>query len=115
MNVISDKNSIDYQIGERQLPMKDSQEKNWFKYIKLILETCNMPSIYSLFDEQPSKLKWKKKTLNQAAHSHVEALWKSEVESKHSLKYVNPNSLKVGKSYPVWSSVRCNMMDNRRA
>ena len=60
MNVISDKNSIEYQIAERQLAIKDSQEKSWFNYIKLILETYNMPSIYSLFDEQPSKSKWKK-------------------------------------------------------
>ena len=60
MNVIRDKNSIEYQIAERQLAMKDSQEKCWFDYIKSILETYNMPSIYSLFDEQPSKSKWKK-------------------------------------------------------
>ena len=57
MNVISDKNSIEYQIAERQFAMKDSQEKNWFNYIKSILETYNMPSIYSLFNEQPSKSK----------------------------------------------------------
>ena len=38
--------------------------------------------------------------MNQAVHSHVEASWKSEVESKNSLKYVNPDSLKVGKSHP---------------
>ena len=61
MNVISNKNSIEYQITERQLAIKDSQEKSWFNYIKSILETYNMPSIYSLFDEQPSKAKWKKK------------------------------------------------------
>ena len=60
MNVISDKNSIEYQIAERQLAMKDSREKSWFNYIQSILETYNMPSIYSLFDEQPSKSKWKK-------------------------------------------------------
>ena len=60
INVISDKNSIEYQIAERQLAMKDSQEKSWFNYIKSILETYNMPSIYSLFAEQPSKSKWKK-------------------------------------------------------
>ena len=57
----------------------------------------------------------KKNLLNQAVHSQVDVLWKSEVESKHSLKYVNPDSLKVGKSHPVWPSVRCNMMDNKRA
>ena len=60
MNVISDKNSIEYQIAEKQLAMKDSQEKSWFNYIKSILEAYDMPSIYSLFNEQPSKSKWKK-------------------------------------------------------
>ena len=44
MNTISDKNSIEYQIVERQLAMKDSQEKSSFNYIKAILETYNMPS-----------------------------------------------------------------------
>ena len=53
--------------------------------------------------------------MNQAVHSHVEELRKSEVESKNSLKYVNPDSLKVGKSHPVCSSVRCKIMDNKRA
>ena len=40
---------------------------------------------------------------------------KCEIESKPSLKYVNPDSMKVGQSHPVWSTVRCNIMDNKRA
>ena len=73
-----------------------------------------MPSVYALLEEQPSKSKWKQ-ILKQSVHSYVEALRTSDLESKQSLKYVNPVSLKVGKSHPVWSSVRCNVMDNRRA
>ena len=53
--------------------------------------------------------------LNQSIHSFIEASWQSDVENKPSLKYINPSSLKVGKNYPVWSSVRCNTMDNKRA
>ena len=52
---------------------------------------------------------------NQSINSHVEASWKSEVDSKPSLKYINSSNLKVGKSHIVWSSVRCNVMDNKRA
>ena len=114
MNIISNKDSIEYQIAERQLAMKDSEEKSWFNYIKSILEKYKMPSVYALLEEQPSKSKWKQ-ILKQSVHSYVEALWTSELESKQSLKYVNPVGLKVGKSHPVWSSVRCNVMDNRRA
>ena len=73
-----------------------------------------MRSVYSLIEEQPSKPKWKKQ-LNQSIHSFIEASWKSDVENKSSLKYVNPSSLKVGKSHAVWSSVRCNTMDNKTA
>ena len=76
------------------LAMKDSEEKSWFNYIKSILEKYNMPSAYALLEEQPSKSKWKQ-ILKQSVHSYVEALWTSELESKQSLKYVNPVSLKL--------------------
>ena len=32
-----------------------------------------------------------------------------------SLKYLDSESLKVGKPHPVWNSVRCNIQDSRRA
>ena len=73
----------------------------------------NIPSVYSLIEEQPSKTNLKK-LFNQSTHSYIEASWTSDVENKPSLKYVNPNSLKVGKNHPVWSSVRYNTMDNKK-
>ena len=53
--------------------------------------------------------------MNQSINSVVEAAWKCKIESKPSLKYVNPDSMKVWQSHPVWSTVRCNNMDNKRA
>ena len=72
-----------------------------------------MPSIFSLFEQQIPESEWKI-FLNQSINSVVEAAWKCEIESKPSLKYVNPDSLKAGQSHPVWSTISCNIMDHKR-
>ena len=94
--------------------MKGCEEKSWFNLIKSILETYNLPSIFSLFGQQSSKSEWKK-TLNESVHSHIEASWRADLSVKTSLRYINPNSLKVGKAHPVWSTVRNSLIDNKRA
>ena len=76
--------------------------------------TYDLPSIFSLFDSQMSKQEWKK-ILNDTVHSHIEAMWRADIGEKSSLKYVNPNFLKVGKSHHVWSTVRNCLTDNKRA
>ena len=81
--------------------MKGCEEKSWFNLIKSILEMYNLPSILSLFNQQMSKVEWKR-TLNNAVHGHIEAKWRADLTGKKtSLKYINPNSLKVGKTHPI--------------
>ena len=41
----------------------------------------------------------------------VEALWKSDIESKSSTKYLNPFMLNVVSSHHIWSTVRDNIHD----
>ena len=48
-------------------------------------------------------------------HAHVEQQWKEEIVSKASLKYLNPDCIKVGKVHPVFATVRNNTYDTRRA
>ena len=114
MNIISDKTSTEYSVTERQFAMRDPKEKSWFNYIRSLLETYSMPSVFTLFHQEISKSE-RKRLLNNSINSYVEASWKAEVESKPSLKYVNPGILKVEQSHPVWSTVRCNIRDNIRA
>ena len=45
----------------------------------------------------------------------VEAAWKADTESKSSTKYLNPSVLNVGSSHHIWSTVRDNIHDSRRA
>ena len=104
-NIVCNKYFIEYEIAERQLVMKGCEEKSWFNLIKSILEIYNLASIFSLFNQQMSKVEWKR-TLNNAVHVHIEAKWRADLTGKTSLKYINPNSLKVGKTHPIWSTVR---------
>ena len=69
----------------------------WFNLIKSILEIYNLPSIFSLFNQQMSKVDWKR-ALNNAVHGHIEAKWRADLTGKSSLKYINSNSLKEGKN-----------------
>ena len=114
MNIIKNKSSVEYQIAERQLAMKDIKEKSWFNYIRSTLELYNLPSAYTLLQLDITKLQWKK-LLNSSIATFVENSWKTEVATKPSLKYVNSESLKVGQSHPIWSTVRLNTLDNKRA
>ena len=65
--------------------MKGDEEKSWFCFIKSILETYTLPSIFYLFDKQMSKAGGKQnltKVLN-----YIESTWRAEISSKSSLKY----------------------------
>ena len=114
MGIARSSNLIEYDIAMRQLAVKTPEEKSWFNEVRSILMTYDLPSIFSLFDSQMSKQEWKK-ILNDTVHSHIEAMWRADIGEKSSLKYVNPNFLKVGKSHHVWSTVRNCLTDNKRA
>ena len=114
VNISRNHHFIEYDIAERQLVMKGCEEKSWFNLVKTILETYNLPSIFSLFNQQIPKSKWKS-MLNKAVNEYIEAKWQNDLKAKPSLKYINPNSLKVGKSHPIWATVRNSITDNKRA
>ena len=114
VNISRNHHFIEYDIAERQLVMKGCEEKSWFNLVKTTLETYNLPSIFSLFNQQIPQSKWKS-MLNKAVNEYIEAKWQNDLKAKSSLKYINPNSLKVGKSHPIWATVRNSITDNKRA
>ena len=56
---VSSKDSVEYDIIERQLVMKSSDESSWCNEVKRILKQYDLPSAYELFVNTPSKEKWK--------------------------------------------------------
>ena len=111
---VSSKDSVEYDIIERQLVMKSLDKSSWCNEVKRILKQYDLPSAYELFVNTPSKEKWKT-LLNSKMNSYLETVWEQEIYSKKSLKYLNPRSVTVGKLHMCWSSVRHNVRDNRRA
>ena len=75
--------------------MKDVKDKSWFMFVREILHMYNLPSIFQLLSNPPSKNEWKR-VMNTAVNKAVEEGWQQDVKSKSSLKYVNVDSLKVG-------------------
>ena len=68
----------------------------------------------SLTPPPPSKEEWKG-MLNHKIHEKVESLWQADINSKSSTKHINSKALIVGKCHHIWSTVRNNIHDNRRA
>ena len=90
------------------------KKKSWVNYVKRILKVFGLPSAYELLENVPSKENWKQ-MFKSKMNSHVHSLWKEDISTKTSLKYLNTDLLTVRKSHPVWNSVRCNIQDIRRA
>ena len=114
MNMIRCKGSMENDLALRQIVMKDENDKSWFMYVRKIIGLYNLPSIFELFNNPPSKNEWKK-IMNNAVNSTIEANWDMDIKNKTSLKYINKDSLKVGKCHHVWSTVRNSIYDSRRA
>ena len=94
--------------------MRESPRDSIFTHIQSISAQYGLPSVFELLNDPPSKEAWKC-TLNHKIHDKVKTSWKSDIECKSSTKYLNANVLNVGSSHHIWSTVRDNIHDSRRA
>ena len=113
-NIARDQSCIENQIATRQLAVRDITYVSWFSTIRKTLNMYDLPSAYELLENPPTKEKWKC-LLKEQIHGSVEESWRNDIASKSSLKYLNPESVKVGKVHQIYSSVRSNTLDVRRA
>ncbi|MES9882009.1 MAG: reverse transcriptase family protein, partial [Sedimenticola sp.] len=114
VKIIKDHETVEYDIAVRQLAMKSPNEYSWFNQIKMILDKYDLPTAYKLLSNSPSKLAWKK-SVKCALYNEVTNAWYEDVTTKPSLKYINPEILRVGRPHPIWSTVRDNIHDSRMA
>ena len=105
---------IEKDIAVRQLATKSDSESSWFNKVKQLLVLYDLPSSSELLERIPSKFKWKR-MVNNAINTVVEEQWREAIKSSPSLKYLNPESVKVGSAHHLWSSVRNSLHDSRRA
>ena len=84
VNMIRDESSNE--IARRQVVMKDSPSESIFTDIQSILSHYELPSVFELLSNSPSREAWKR-LLNCRVHDMVDAAWKADIESKSSTKY----------------------------
>ncbi len=60
MNSLRRCNSLEYELIQRQLIMKDSSSKSWPWYIQDLLAKYHLPNAFRLLHNQPSKTAWKR-------------------------------------------------------
>ena len=112
--IARDQSCIENDLAKRQLAVRDPSDKSWFSSVRNILNTYWLPTAYELMEHPPSREQWKKQVKCQL-HSYVEQQWREDMTSKSTLKYLNPESVKVGKIHPVFAIVRHNTYDVKRA
>ena len=112
--VVRDRDSIEHELAIRQLAVRSITEKSWFSSVRLVLNAYDLPSAYELIENPPSKEQWKK-TVKSKVHQAIENQWRTDIESKSSLKYLNPEAVKIGKVHQMYATVRNNIQDVRRA
>ena len=109
-NIARDQSCIKKQIATRQLAVRNITDIPWFSINRKTLNMYDLPSAYDLLENPSSKEKWKC-LLNEQIHGRFEESWRDEIASKSSLKYLSPESVKVGKVHQIYSSVRSNTLD----
>ena len=107
-------NSIERELAERQILLKDKKSKSWFVYVGPILSQYNLPSTIDLLITEISKEAWK-----QTVDKHVSAYWvdkiKLEASEKSSLEFLNTQNYKIGEVPYLWKNAGFNLMAIKKA
>ena len=72
MNIARLSDSVEFEIAKGHLVMKDSHEKSWFNYVKVLLDLRGLLSTFELFENPPPKLAWQH-LLNNSVNFAIEA------------------------------------------
>ena len=94
--------SLEYEIMERQLGMKDRSSSSWAIHVKKLLARYELPGPVELLYSMKSKDVWK-----ACVKQHVWCHWykqlREEAESKSTLRYLNLEGCEPGKVHHVWA------------
>ncbi|CAC5406181.1 unnamed protein product [Mytilus coruscus] len=78
-----------------------------------VLALYDLPSITTLSQNLPSKLKWKA-TVKLAIQDYWTKTLIKEIETKSSLSYLDKTLLRIGSTHPVWTSLSSTVSDVKK-
>ena len=100
-NILRRPGTIDNQIVIRQLATKTLSSNSWIAQIRMVLHKYQLPSAYSLSENPPQKLNWKR-----LVHSAVNHYWmkilKEKAHDMKTLDLLNIEACHPGMVHDVW-------------
>ena len=102
------------QIIQRQIAMKGPTSHSYVIHIKELLSLYDLPSVYDLCCNIPSKYTWKRMVRARVANHWTKTLLE-QAELMSSLKYLHLKNLHIGVLHPVWRYCERRKIDILRA
>ena len=98
------KDSIEAELGRRQLAIKNSKSQSWFIRTNEVANKYGLPNSYTVMEEPPwDKQSWKT-VVKKAIANYQEEIWKEELSSLSTLNFINPETISFGVAHPVWET-----------
>lgn len=107
-------NSKERDIIQRQIAMKSGDSNSHIARVKELITKYSLPSAYQLYEDPPSKLKWKKQ-VKEAINIYWTNHLRHEASHKTTLMYLSIAACTMGKVHPVWRSTLYSRVDLIRA
>ena len=102
-NILLNKDSVEFQIFERQLATKDNSSHIWVINVKHILEKYDMPSPIQLLFSLGSKNTWKRYVKTKVIQFWYRQLIATAKEMS-SLQHLNLDHCEYGIPHPIWET-----------
>ncbi|VDH93282.1 Hypothetical predicted protein [Mytilus galloprovincialis] len=112
-SVLSCNNSTIQGLVDRQVIMNIDNHLSFFCKVTGVLTLYDLPSISTLSQNLPSKLKWKA-TVKLAIQDYWTKTLIKEIETKSSLTYLDKTLLRIGHTHPVWTSLSSTVSDVKK-
>ena len=112
-NILVSTNEPISELTERQIAVNLDNSLSYFSRVKSVLDRYQLPTLNELKLKQPTKESWKS-TVKEAVNKHWSESLKNEAHEKSLLRYLDIDSLKIGETHSVWSSLDPVVSDVRK-
>jgi hypothetical protein len=112
--IIRDRNSAEFNVINRQINLKGLGTNSWTAKVKTLTHKYQLPSVYTLIDNPPTKVPWKKEVRVAVVKYHTNNL-KSEMMKQSSTRHINPDACSLVRAHPVWRYTGSNTREITRA
>ena len=112
MNIVRNKNSIEYEIISRQNVMANHQDKGFVNRIDDMLYKYGLQTISFYLDHPVTKKKWKE-TIETATNKYWKRICQIEKDDKSSMKYIEIQNKPLKQAHNIWKSISNNVQDVR--